>query len=132
MGVSIGAGARVKEAIVLDRAEINVVITSTKTVHNNLVISNIVTGGLSITVFLFRSTETVNTQPSHTAQEIDKPFQDSPRPQKAHRSNILPTIKLRRSILPSIASVGRLFKNLLLPDHAIKHRQTHEPNTANN
>ena len=75
--------------------------------------------------------ETVNTQPSHT--EIDKPVQDSPRPQKAHRSNILPTIKPRRSILPSIASVGRLFKNLLLPDRAIKLRhsnQTQEPNTA--
>ena len=78
--------------------------------------------------------ETVNTQPSHTAQEIDKPVQDSPRPQKAHRSNILPTIKQRRSILPSIASVGRLFKSLLLPDRAIKLRsnQTQEPNTANN
>ena len=78
--------------------------------------------------------ETVNTQPSHTAQEIDKPVQDSPRPQKAHRSNILPTIKPRRSILPSIASVGQLFKNLLLPDRAIKLRhsnQTQEPNTAN-
>ena len=80
--------------------------------------------------------ETVNTQPSHTAQEINKPVQDSPRPQKAHRSNInLPTIKPRHSILPSIASVGRLFKNLLLPDRAIKLRhsnQTQEPNTANN
>ena len=75
--------------------------------------------------------ETVNTQPSHTAQE---PVQDSPQPQKAHRSNILPTIKRRRSILPSIASVGRLFKSLLLPDRAIKLRsnQTQEPNTANN
>ena len=80
--------------------------------------------------------ETVNTQPSHTAQEIDKPVQDSPRPQKAHRSNILPTIKRRRSILPSIASVGWLFKNLLLPDRASQasyhNNQTQEPNTANN
>ena len=49
-----------------------------------------------------------------TTQEIAKP-----QPHKTHRSNILPsTIKPRRGILPSIASLGRYFNKLLLPDRA--------------
>ena len=66
-----------------------------------------------------------------TTQEIAKP-----QPHKTHRSNILSsTIKPRRGILPSIASLGRYFNKLLLPDRAIKHRhsnQTQQSSPANN
>ena len=66
-----------------------------------------------------------------TTQEIAKP-----QPHKTHRSNILPsTIKPRRGILPSIASLGRYFNKLLLPDRAIKRRhsnQTQQSSPANN
>ena len=55
-----------------------------------------------------------------TTQEIAKP-----QPHKTHRSNILPsTIKPRRGILPSIASLGRYFNKLLLPDRATKRRHS--------
>ena len=55
-----------------------------------------------------------------TTQEITKP-----QPHKTHRSNILPsTIKPRRGILPSIASLGRYFNKLLLPDRATKRRHS--------
>ena len=55
-----------------------------------------------------------------TTEEIAKP-----QPHKTHRSNILPsTIKPRRDILPSIASLGRYFNKLLLPDRATKHRHS--------
>ena len=55
-----------------------------------------------------------------TTQEIAKP-----QPHKTHRSNILPsTIKPRRGILPSIASLGRYFNKLLLPDRATKRRRS--------
>ena len=54
-----------------------------------------------------------------TTQEITKP-----QPHKTHRSNILPsTIKPRRGILPSIASLGRYFNKLLLPDRLTKRRR---------
>ena len=67
-----------------------------------------------------------------TTQEIAKP-----QPHKTHRSNILPsTIKPHRGILPSIASLGRYFHKLLLPDRAIKRRhsnnQTQQSSPANN
>ena len=78
--------------------------------------------------------ETVTTQPSHTAQEINKPVQNGSQSHKT-RSKKIPPIKLRRGILPSIASVGRLFRNLFLPDREIKLRhsnQTQEPNITNN
>ena len=74
--------------------------------------------------------ETVSTQPSHTAQEA----KDSSQSRKTRSKNI-PPIKLRRGILPSITSVGRLFRNLLLPDREIKLRhsnQTQQPNIPNN
>ena len=55
-----------------------------------------------------------------TTQEIAKP-----QPHKTHHSNILPsTIKPRRGILPSIASLGRYFNKLLLPDRATKRRHS--------
>ena len=55
-----------------------------------------------------------------TTQKIAKP-----QPHKTHRSNILPsTIKPRRGILPSIASLGRYFNKLLLPDRATKRRRS--------
>ena len=55
-----------------------------------------------------------------TTQEIAKP-----QPHKTHRSNILPsTIKPRRGILPSIASLGQYFNKLLLPDRANKRRHS--------
>ena len=69
--------------------------------------------------------ETVTTQPSHTAQKINKSVQDSLQPQS----------KPHRGILPSIASVGQLFKKLFLPDREIKLRhsnQIQELNTTNN
>ena len=78
--------------------------------------------------------ETVSTQPSHTAQEINKPVQDSSQSRKTRSKNI-PPIKIRRGILPSITSVGRLFRNLLLPDREIKLRhsnQTQQLNIPNN
>ena len=78
--------------------------------------------------------ETVTTQPSHTAQEINRPAKDSSQSRKTRSKNI-PPIKLRRGILPSITSVGRLFRNLLLPDREIKLRhsnQTQQPNIPNN
>ena len=66
-----------------------------------------------------------------TTQEIAKP-----QPHETHRSNILhSTIKPRRGILPSIASLGRYFNKLLLPDRAIKRRhsnQTQLSSPANN
>ena len=78
--------------------------------------------------------ETVSTQPSHTAQEINKPAKDSSQSRKT-RSKKIPSLKLRRGILPSITSVGRLFRNLLLPDREIKlhhSNQTQQPNIPNN
>ena len=55
-----------------------------------------------------------------TTQEIAKPQRH-----KTHRSNILlSTIKPRRGILPSIASLGRYFNKLLLPDRATKRRHS--------
>ena len=78
--------------------------------------------------------ETVTTQPSLTAQEINKPVQDCSQSRKKRSKNI-PSLKLRRGILPSITSVGRLFRNLLLPDREIKLRhsnQTQQPNIPNN
>ena len=55
-----------------------------------------------------------------TTQEIAKP-----QPHKTHRSNILPsTIKPSRGILPSIASLGRYFNKLLLPDRLTKRRRS--------
>ena len=54
-----------------------------------------------------------------TQEKVTKPVQDSSRP---FRSTILPTIKPRRGILPSITSIGQYIKELLLPDRAIKDR----------
>ena len=66
-----------------------------------------------------------------TQDKITKPVQDSSQPHKPSR---LLSIKPRRGILPSITSIGRYFKDLLLPDRAIKHRhsnQVQEPTTTN-
>ena len=66
-----------------------------------------------------------------TQDKITKPVQDSSQPHKPSR---LLSIKPRRGILPSITSIGRYFKDLLLPDRAIKHRhsnQAQDPTTTN-
>ena len=66
-----------------------------------------------------------------TQDKITKPVQDSSQPHKPSR---LLSIKPRRGILPSITSIGRYFKDLLLPDRAIKHRhsnQAQDPTTSN-
>ena len=66
-----------------------------------------------------------------TQDKITKPVQDSSQPHKPSR---LLSIKPRRGILPSITSIGRYFKDLLLPDRAIKHRhsnQAKDPTTTN-
>ena len=66
-----------------------------------------------------------------TQDKITKPIQDSSQPHKPSR---LLSIKPRRGILPSITSIGHYFKDLLLPDRAIKHRhsnQVQEPTTTN-
>ena len=53
----------------------------------------------------------------------EKPVEDRSQPHKTRRT-ILPSLKPRRSILPSIASISQYFKDLLLPDRAIKLRHT--------
>ena len=58
-----------------------------------------------------------------TQDKITKPVQDSSQPHKPSR---LLSIKPRRGILPSITSIGRYFKDLLLPDRAIKHRHSNQ------
>ena len=66
-----------------------------------------------------------------TQDKITKPVQDSSQPHKPSR---LLSEKPRRGILPSITSIGRYFKELLLPDRAIKHRhsnQAQDPTTTN-
>ena len=63
---------------------------------------------------LLRSTMDSDPNPA-TQEKITKPVQDSPRPHKPSRRTILPTIKPRRGILPSITSIGRYIKELLLP-----------------
>ena len=74
---------------------------------------------------LLRST--MDSDPNPTTQEkITKPVQDSSRPHKPFRSTILPTIKPRRGILPSITSIGQYIKELFLPDRAIKHRHSNQ------
>ena len=60
---------------------------------------------------------------SATQDKITKPVQDSSQPHKPSR---LLSIKPRRGILPSITSIGRYFKDLLLPDRAIKHRHSNQ------
>ena len=66
-----------------------------------------------------------------TQDKITKPVQDSSQPHKPSR---LLSEKPRRGILPSITSIGRYFKDLLLPDRAIKHRhsnQAQDPTATN-
>ena len=66
-----------------------------------------------------------------TQDKITKPVQDGSR---LHKPSRLLSIKPCRGILPSITSIGRYFKDLLLPDRAIKHRhsnQAQEPTTTN-
>ena len=66
-----------------------------------------------------------------TQDKITKPVQDSSQPHKPSR---LLSIKPRRGILPSITSIGRYFKDLLLPDRAIKYRHSNQakvPTTTN-
>ena len=74
---------------------------------------------------LLRSTMDSDPNPA-TQEKITKPVQDSSRPHKPFRSTILPTIKPRRGILPSITSIGRYIKELLLPDRTIKHRHSNQ------
>ena len=74
---------------------------------------------------LLRSTMDSDPNPA-TQEKITKPVQDSSRPHKSSRRTILPTIKPRRGILPSITSIGRYIKELLLPDRAIKHRHSNQ------
>ena len=64
-----------------------------------------------------------------TQDKITKPVQDSSQPHKPSR---LLSEKPRRGILPSITSIGRYFKDLLLPDRAIKHRHSNQEPTATN
>ena len=71
------------------------------------------------------------TDSTATEHKITKPVQDSSQPPKPSR---LLSIKPRRGILPSITSIGRSIKDLLLPDRAIKHHhsnQAQEPTTTN-
>ena len=62
-----------------------------------------------------------------TQDKLTKPVQDSSQPHKPSR---LLSIKPRRGILPSITSIGRYFKDLLLPDRAIKHRHSNQAQEA--
>ena len=59
----------------------------------------------------------------------EKPVEDRLQPHKTRRT-ILPSIKPRRSILPFIASISQYFKDLLLPDRAIKLRHSNQTQQA--
>ena len=63
-----------------------------------------------------------------TQDKITKPVQDSSQPHKPSR---LLSEKPLRGILPSITSIGRFFKDLFLPDRAIKHRHSNQAQETN-